>query len=589
MRNMRNMSNKRSPDTVPEQAAASPKADEYERLLAEEDVRDALESIRARAKDPPAKVAEIALTELKRWIAWGRFEESTNDFNDTGSLPLRENVNKDLEAGFLWVLITRYFPDRWMVAMPEGDEPGLVLVVNDVGVWERPEQGVGLAHVALVLEWYLQALHWWAHSKIVDKESQKAWRSAYQSASNKLHGWHKKLPWVEAGARRAARDESAELFRVCELADLDAQRGMIGTNRGVLDLTRQDSNGMPVLLTPKEGATRLVTYRMSDAYNPEIEPLDKSVILTAMPADEADCLLDCLAFALFARPSRRLYCILGPTGSGKSTLLAAMRGLGPYLSRVNPDMFVQLKHRDPNSPNPSIRMMTQPVALAVCSEVADVPLDTESVKRLTGGDEIVSRLPYQKMPVPLKPTATPVLLANEFPGLSTTDAALLARLTTFYMPPPARENVKLHRRFEEQVTHRQAFLNDLLKRAVRMWADDQGKPPEIVASVKARSRELILAQQHPVQQWIAEYIKDVRKTQPESILFFADVWTALVRVAKTSDNEELQWSGGRVSGYSKNRLSRAIKAYFGAKLDSGTYRTDDGVGRGFKGLKLLQD
>lgn len=140
--------------------------------------------------------------------------------------------------------------------------------------------------------------------------------------------------------------------------------------------------------------------------------------------------------------------LLGRGRNGKSLFMESiMRVLGEYAVSIPSDLFLQSNApRNPNQADPAI-MMLEGRRLAVSSEVEEgSKFSAQMVKKLTGGDDLVGRNPYDKSLREFSPTHLTMMIGNHEPTPPTGDPAfwdrtfLIRHNVRFVKHPPEKEN-----------------------------------------------------------------------------------------------------------------------------------------------------
>ena len=130
--------------------------------------------------------------------------------------------------------------------------------------------------------------------------------------------------------------------------------------------------------------------------------------------------------------------LLGRGRNGKSLFIAAvMRVMGDYAAMIPCDLFLKSNQpRSANQTDPGI-MKLEGLRLAVSSEVEEgSKFSAHQVKRLTGGDALEGRNPYDKELREFKPTHLNLMIGNHEPTPPSGDPAFWDR--TFLINHPVR-------------------------------------------------------------------------------------------------------------------------------------------------------
>lgn len=218
--------------------------------------------------------------------------------------------------------------------------------------------------------------------------------------------------------------------------EFDKNEWLLGVQNGVVNLkTGQLVPGDPAQLISKQCACNFVPLDdinmdgwmqfLADIYDSDQELIEFLQIL--------------FGYALTGLTSEHLFpFFLGRGRNGKSLLVnSLLRVLGDYAATVPCELF--LKNNQPRSANqtdPGI-MKLEGLRLAVSSEVEEGSrFSAQQVKRLTGGDNLEGRNPYDKELREFKPTHLNIMVGNHEPIPPTGDPAFWDR--TFLIHHPVR-------------------------------------------------------------------------------------------------------------------------------------------------------
>jgi P4 family phage/plasmid primase-like protien len=129
---------------------------------------------------------------------------------------------------------------------------------------------------------------------------------------------------------------------------------------------------------------------------------------------------------LGGNPQRLLVFFNGPTSSGKSTILeAAGAAVGQYGGSFAMSVFKEKQDEGPRAD--LVRILDQ--RLAYASEAGpEWHLHADQLKKLTGGDSVLARLPHSPVFVEKVPAFTPFIATNNTPTIRGADEALWRRL-----------------------------------------------------------------------------------------------------------------------------------------------------------------
>lgn len=154
--------------------------------------------------------------------------------------------------------------------------------------------------------------------------------------------------------------------------------------------------------------------------------------------------------------------LIGPTNTGKSTLTRAIaRCFGDYCAQ--PDVSILIpKHGESVRPEDLVKIYG--ARLAIIGEVPGQKVDSQTWKRLTGGDEITVRHLYQKS-IQWK-AQTKVLIVGNDPPTIENDAASKHR---FVAVPFKRPVVKMDSHLEERIAHETPIITRWILEGALDW------------------------------------------------------------------------------------------------------------------------
>lgn len=144
---------------------------------------------------------------------------------------------------------------------------------------------------------------------------------------------------------------------------------------------------------------------------------------------------------LGGNPKRRIIFCWGPTSSGKSTFAELIQAaLGTYAGTFNLSM---LRENQDERPRPDLVNAVHQRAIFAFEASSDWKLHADMIKRSTGQDKILARLPHSGTPIAKIPDFTPWVITNNIPTINGADQALYRRLCTVLFPntiEDSREN-----------------------------------------------------------------------------------------------------------------------------------------------------
>lgn len=205
------------------------------------------------------------------------------------------------------------------------------------------------------------------------------------------------------------------------VADLDADPYLLNTASGTLDMRTRSLRQHD----PRDRITKVTT----GAYDPQADPSVWGEFLAAVLPDEAvrEYLRRVLGQAIYGAVREHLFPVLIGTGAnGKGTAYGALTyALGDYATIVNPDMLMASDRGGIGGPE---MMQLLGARLVVGSETEDGRrLDTATMKRLTGGDELTARHLYRP-PVTWRPSHQFLYVTNSLPTVKGDDPAVWRRV-----------------------------------------------------------------------------------------------------------------------------------------------------------------
>lgn len=221
-----------------------------------------------------------------------------------------------------------------------------------------------------------------------------------------------------------------------EGGEFDKDPWLLGVQNGVIDLRSGILYpGEPKQLVSKQCSCRFVSLDdiditpwltfLSEIYDNDSELITFMQIL--------------LGYGITGLTTEHIFpFMLGRGRNGKSLFIASvMRVMGDYAAMVPAELF--LKNNQPRASNqtdPGI-MKLEGLRLAVSSEVEEGSrFSAQQVKRLTGGDMLEGRNPYDKELRNFKPTHLNIMIGNHEPVPPTGDPAFWDR--TFLINHPVR-------------------------------------------------------------------------------------------------------------------------------------------------------
>lgn len=260
----------------------------------------------------------------------------------------------------------------------------------------------------------------------------------------------------------------------------------------------------------------------------------------------------------------------GPTGCGKSVFLSIMAAVfGDFAATAAPGTFKVTRGKSTDDGFELQRL--RGARFASLSETSEATmLNEELIKRVTGGDSVTSRAPYQDF-ITWKPQFTMWMATNFKPNLNSDDSAIWRRVkpiefpTSFYSEGRTPDTGLTKRIIADELP---GVLNWLLEGAAEYLEKGLAEPSTLKDSINEYRAEV-----DPVTQFMAESISDgVVVEDPEGSVLMTELYR--VYHSWAIDN------GMRALG--KNR--------FGNRLQTMGYPPHRGTGgvRVRKGLRVNQ-
>ena len=462
--------------------------------------------------------------------------------------------------------------------------PGRLLAVRDQSndvklLWD--ENGVWVVNHSSILEAAKDAFKSWARANYdsifstdLGRGFNAWWRNVNNSAwiQGSLHGAGMVL------AEMAMNNDVPEDLTQADERELDRDMQYLGAPNGVIDLNTG------ALLTGEAARLKLVTHTIPDPYDPDAaHPAVEQLFLHLNPV-ERDWLLNSLGFALRGNPNRRALLIVGKGGGGKSTLLSALSAcLGNDGTGYAGDMSEGALSRGKTVSaglNPEMAVFQSPHRIVLVGEENTLS-NIGRFKRLTGGDNLPVRMPYERQSSTKRVTATMIQAVNEdtLPNLRLENEATFDRLRTLPYPsiPEDERDTDLGVTLVDNPKARQAMLALLVQRA----AHNRRPPPDIPSVAELRrevQRESVGAGFH---DWVTTSI--VSTGIVNDILLTSDLWEAARAYA--GPKGDVDETAGTVWGMKRQTLVRKVRALLdlpSARL----LRRNEASGRGWSGIRL---
>lgn len=191
-----------------------------------------------------------------------------------------------------------------------------------------------------------------------------------------------------------------------------------------------------------------------------------------------------------ANPERRIVFAWGPTSSGKTTLAELMLDcLGGYGGPFSLSMMRE--NQDERARADIVRAIGQRF-ISATEASSEWHLHADMVKRSTGNDRMIARLPHRGTYIERVPAFTPWIVTNNIPTINGADTALYRRLAVALFPhsiDKGEENVN----FRQKLVGSKGGLEAVFAWAVEGWnlyvAEGLDNPPEEVALKAMKMRD----------------------------------------------------------------------------------------------------
>ena len=278
--------------------------------------------------------------------------------------------------------------------------------------------------------------------------------------------------------------------------------------------------------------------------------------------------------------------IVGPGGGGKSTLLAALAAClgntgGGYAGDMSEGALASGKQVHAGL-NPEMAVFQLPKRLVVVGEESALS-NIGRFKRLTGGDNLTVRKPYERESRTLRVSATIVQAVNEdtLPNLRLENEATFDRLRTLPYPsiPESERDPNLGGVLVNHPGARQALFALLIRHAV----ENRLAPADIPSVAEKRAevrRESIGA---GFYDWATSAV--VKTGIGYEMLFTSEAWdSALAYAAQDNDvgeNADVVW------GMKRYQFIRKLRSFLELP-PARQLRRDDFAGRGWQRVRLAR-
>lgn len=315
-------------------------------------------------------------------------------------------------------------------------EPGVIRPFTDLGNAERIVDRFG-THIRYVPE-YGNWLVWdnsrWAHdqSGLIYQLA----KSVVRSIPSESQGGDNPQLSEQLSAFARKSEQRSKLEAMIDLASkeppvplsasqLDADPWKLNVTNAVIDL----QTGESLQPSPQMHMTKQVNIEYdAAAICPRWEQFLKEI--TGNDQQVADFLQRAVGYTLTGKTSEQSLFILHGTGAnGKSTFMdILMRLLGDYAKTVASETLMAQRVSNSSGPSEDVARL-HGARLAATTETEEGQVLAEAlVKRMTGEDTLVARIPYAKHSVEFKPSFKVWVAANHRPTVKGDDHAIWRRL-----------------------------------------------------------------------------------------------------------------------------------------------------------------
>lgn len=374
---------------------------------------------------------------------------------------------------------------------------------NDTGnarrLWDRVRHRV---------RYVTEAKEWWRFDGrrwVEDPESGSVHRSFIAIADDlsrqaRLEGDKEALNWARRMGNATMRNAALTTMSKFEgatvrVANFDTRRDLMNVPNGVLN----PSTGDVVPHSPDLMMTRM----FGTEYQPDsVAPTWDRYLSEVLP-DEAmrAYVRRAVGYTLLAKPNQRsLFFIQGGSGTGKSTFLEVMRAMfGDYGTTVAASTFKE--KRNSGGPTTDLHSIRGKRFVSTSETVSNATFEEDLLKRLSGGDSVVSREMFEK-PVEWQPECVLWLATNFAPNFTCEDDAIWRR--TKIIPFTQKfDNATADPYLKDKLlAELPGVLNWALAGAREFLDHGLGEPPEIAEQVQAH-RDMT----DPVTQFLDEALE----------------------------------------------------------------------------------
>ena len=467
-----------------------------------------------------------------------------------------------------------YCPDRLLVAEDRPSQSTELLLLNDVGIWERDYETLGGLMVHATTQWYLENIE--SRDPRLLAEGLR-WVQRLRSDRGRSDAF----AMVQEAYNLMTDDGSIPAgLRYCQSRDLDAQLTYIGTKSGVLDLTTGR------VLSPADGAERLVSRSIPDPFDIDADSNpDAQRLLEHLPDDEREYLLAAVSFALRGSPARRWYLLHGPPASGKTTFLAAVGAAlgsaksGGYHAQLSLDSLVQSRFATKNAHTEEI----VDLPYARIASKSEMPrsghLDIAMIKEMSGGGEKSIRGIHKAAQTVRRITATIIVAVNDADArrIDMTDDAFEDRTKILPYSPIASgpAGVDYLNRMQDDPAARMGVMAMLVKAGL-----GKDGPPADIASVRDAMARQKTESLDEMGLWLRENVAYTGRAR--DVITSRELWEQI------ADAFSVETDAREIAGYNRKTVITLAKKVIPGFPSSRTMSVQGSPQRAYAGVRWTE-
>jgi putative DNA primase/helicase len=272
-----------------------------------------------------------------------------------------------------------------------------------------------------------------------------------------------------------------------------------------------------------------------------------------------------IGYALTGMTNEQAVFILHGMGSnGKSTFLDVIEQLlGDYSKSVASETLMAQRGRSSSGPNEDIARL-KGARLAATSETEEGQILAESLlKRMTGGDTLVARIPHAKSSMEFKPQFKIWIAANHRPIIRGDDRAIWRRIHLIPFEQTFEGKAQDKRLKNKLLAELPGILNWAIKGCLK-WQQDGLQPPSQILSATQDYREEM--------DLLAEWMEMNCVISPDRVTTTGELY-----------NSFYNWCD-------KNLVPQMNRKVFGRKIRSRGFTPDKIKGqRGYRGIGVKRE